>query len=158
MNLRSLWWALLILAVLGSPASARACAITVSIPLKYAFKQSQSVFLGTVKRIDVEGTMYVAVREQWKGAASAEIRIPRPRSNCAESLTFGHDYLVVTNADGELDGSYSHVEDPALSTTKLNLVRKRARWWRSPLSSLTWRGITSRESAPNRAGRVHRSR
>jgi hypothetical protein len=56
-------------------------------------------------------------------------------------LYAGREYFIVTDAFGSLEGSYSHIEDLAVSTKKMRLVQKRHRWWQSPLSSFTFYAI-----------------
>jgi hypothetical protein len=128
---------LLIVVSIALAVPATACVITVQEPLKYAFKSAPVVFEGTLRHVERDGTLHFVVHKQWKGRPATEVAVPNPPTSCAHpDLIVGNRYVVVPNGDGGIhSGSHVEIASPDAKTAKL--LDRRARWWSSPLSSLT---------------------
>lgn len=127
-----------------SAIPALACSITVTEPVKYAFKAAQVVFEGTLERIDADGTLHYVVHRQWKGAPRERVTVANPQTSCGyHDGRVGERYIVIPDASGMVDGG-SHVRRVSSAGALLKLLDSRASWWRCPLSSFTPRAIASR--------------
>ena len=132
----------LLLAVLLFSSDILACPICVRQPLKIAFQDSKMFFVGTViaqRRWDVT----FRVLEQFTGAAMAEVTLQTSTSCSMSSSEFspGQTYLVEASDSGE-GGLHAYLcsQTSSLSATsrELQLVRSRARWWKSRLGRISW--------------------
>lgn len=141
--LRALLLASLVLAALP----ALACPITVTQPLKYAFKTAPIAFDGTLERVDADGTLHFKVLKQWKGAPVEEVAVPNPPHDCGYSgARAGGRYVIVPNSDGGIDGG-SNVGVGENADRMERILDQRSKWWRCPLSSFTLYAIVRRLTA-----------
>jgi hypothetical protein len=133
-----------ILALILAAVPAFACAIVVTEPLKYAFKQAPIAFEGTLERIDKNGALHFTVHRQWKGAPVKTVVVPDDPSNCGwHHGRVGQWYVVVPKGDGSIDGG-SHIRAGERGETLAKTLDARAGWWKCPLSSFTFYAILRR--------------
>lgn len=135
---------LIFVALLASAVPALACAITVTEPLKYAFKRAPIAFEGTLDHIDSTGALHFTVHRQWKGAPVKTVVVPDHPSNCGwHNGRVGQWYVVVPGGDGSINGG-SHIRGGEAGDKLARVLDQRSRWWRCPLSSFTWYAIVRR--------------
>ena len=143
-TLRMLGRALALLLLLTAALPALACIITISEPLKYAFKHAPIAFEGTLDRVDSEYRLHFTVHRQWKGAPVKTVIVPNDPSDCGYSGVFpGRVYVVVPGWDGTIDGG-SHIRHGDRGVELAKTLDRRSRWWRCPLSSFTLYAIVRR--------------
>jgi hypothetical protein len=125
---------LIALVLVAAAPAASACSVCVTSPLKFAFQDSQYFFVGKVIHQE-QWSVTFAVAEQFKGAPVEQVTLQTSNSCSISAFTLGGSYLVEATADGPRLFAYlcSHtgsLDDP-LTQRKLELVRRRATWWRS---------------------------
>jgi hypothetical protein len=117
-----------------------ACSVCVRQPLKFAFQDSKVFFLGTVADRS-PGKVTFQVREQFAGAPTNQVTLATYSSCSVSEFLSGVSYLVEATDDGE-GGLYaylcSHTQVVHGENPELQLVRRRANWWKSRLSRISW--------------------
>jgi hypothetical protein len=139
--------ALLFASLVFAAVPALACPITVSQPMKYAFKIAPIAFEGILESIDADGTLHFRVLKQWKGAPTEEAAVTNPPTSCGyHGARVGSRYVVVPKYDGSIDlGSNIGSGDKADRMERI--LDQRSKWWRCPLSSFTLYAIVRRLAA-----------
>lgn len=130
--------ALVFCAVFFGP-QALACALCVSKPLKFAFQESKVFFVGKVTQ-QQQWQVTFDVLEQFRGDPVSEVTLKTSNSCSMSNFTVGVSYLVEAT-EIEEDGLHAyrcgHTRLLERATRELQVVRRRAAWWRCPLSRLS---------------------
>lgn len=126
------------LILLASPVFG--CAICVSKPLKIAFQDSEIFFVGTPTRTQPWSVTF-AVHEQFKGERVTEVTLRTSNSCSISRFTVGVSYLVeaTPTGDGGLHAYLcSHTRLLDRENRELEVVRRRAGWWKSRWSRISF--------------------
>lgn len=129
--------ALLFCVVFFGP-QALACAVCVSKPLKFAFQDSKVFFVGKVTQRQ-QWQVTFDVLEQFRGDPVSEVTLKTSNSCSMSNFTVGVSYLVeaTETEDGLHAYLCSHTRVLEKATRELQVVRRRAAWWKCPLSRLS---------------------
>ena len=125
-------------------ATIAATAECLTPPIKRELKYSRSVFVGRMVLSSSAGITFEVV-EPFKGAVRGQRIAAYPDLGFdgydPRSLTAGSLHLVFARFDGEhlIFGRCSNGSRFEASDAKIRLLRRRAWWWRLPLSGRPWR-------------------
>jgi hypothetical protein len=115
---------------------------------KTAFKRSTAVFLGEIVTTDDEARTTYRVIERFKGPRLSLLQVNGCRGLCSYGCggAAGSRHVIYAFGSDQLITSMCTRSSPESdSRSDLALLRRRAAWWRSPLSSLRliawWRQI-----------------
>jgi hypothetical protein len=128
----------MLLGVLAAVETA-ACPIVVTPRLKDDFKKASRVFVGRAESAPPIVARFT-VLEPFKNAQAGEVVEASISSDCDwSSFERGTTYLIVVDGSGHVSRNSRTQLVPSEGTTDLTTVRRRAAWWRCPLSSATMR-------------------
>jgi hypothetical protein len=128
-----------------------ACSVTVIDTLKRTFQESDAVFVGRAQNVERYSASF-NVSEWFKGEKAVSVVLSTASSCDFAGFETGKDYLVIAKRDaGELHADLgSHTAEITPQTqSRVQVVRRRARWWQSCASrfapirtvSLIWREL-----------------
>ncbi|HVG24861.1 MAG TPA: hypothetical protein VND45_11950 [Thermoanaerobaculia bacterium] len=118
-----------------------ACSVCVGKPLKIAFQDAEMFFVGTVAS-QAQASVTFVIRAQFKGTPASEVTLSNSSSCSMSRFIVGETYLVEATPEETTPHlrAYlcSHTMAAADNDRTVNLVRRRARWWQTPLSRVSW--------------------
>jgi|SRR5687768_527581 len=133
---RACLYAILVSAAMQTAAFACSCA---GLDAKTTFKLSTEVFVGEVVETTSKEVTFRVVR-RFKGGSSPVVRVLTCADMCAYTCgpPLGSRHIIYAqSSDGRLRTSICTRSSPELAPhSDLRILRRRACWWRSPVSSL----------------------
>jgi Uri superfamily endonuclease len=114
------------------------CSVCASKPLKFAFQDSKLFFVGEVKQ-QQQWNVTFHVLEQFAGDNVSEVTLDTSNSCSMSNFSVGVTYLVEATETQHGLHAYlcSHTQAVEKDTRELRVVRRRAAWWRCPLSRVS---------------------
>jgi hypothetical protein len=143
---------ILLVAALFGALPAVACTVTVIDTLKRTFQESDAVFVGRAENVETYSASF-KVSEWFKGEESERVVLSTASSCDFAGFEQGKDYLVIARRDGaglHADSGSHTTEITSETQSRVQVVRRRARWWQSCASrfapfravSLIWRELS----------------